>query len=167
MPRHFSHPTLLITSLILFKISRKPPVWGKTRKIGMRKLGEPFGVQVQRKSPSPVNVQSEEKLNKQTTAVTHSDGEMREEDMRKKPKRDDGGMFVENRKEGRRKDDGTCCSAMRRQRRRTFTLTRQIPSANKQLHREGGSFHLSTPIIPFSLALIMHQTLSSDPSPCH
>lgn len=133
----------------------------------MRKLGEPFRVQVQRKSRSPVNVQSEEKLNKQTTAVTHSDGEMREEDTRKKPKKDDGEMFVENRKEGRGKDDGTCCSAMRRQRRRAFTLTRQIPSTNKQLRREGGSFHLSTPIIPFFLALIMHQTLSSDPSPRH
>lgn len=90
----------------------------------MRKLGEPFRVQVQRKSRSPVNVQSEEKLNKQTTAVTHSDGEMCEEDMRKKPKKDDGEMFVENRKEGRGKDDGTCCNVMRRQRRRTFTLTR-------------------------------------------
>lgn len=120
--------------------------------------------QVQCKSLSLVNVESGENVNKQTTAVTHSYG--RGAHTHSHPERRMERWWGRTKGKSRRKtkDEGNVLEPSHRHAARKH----QIPSANKQVHCEGGLFHLSTlplipithPIIPLSPLLYMHKKIT-------
>lgn len=111
-------------------------------------------------------MESGENVNKQTTAVTHSNGRDAHTHTREK---EGGGERRMERWWGRTKgksrrktkDEGNVLEPSHRH----VARKHQIPSANKQVHCEGGLFRLSTlplipithPIIPLSPLLYMHK----------